>query len=86
MTKIIELYAWKDPGFTEGSVEVPKLSSLASLPAPDWFNQDALSSDSQLNPSKGRLFDELKIKVPYLTAKDWSYLKVVMDFINPSNA
>ena len=49
MTKIIELHAWKDPGFTEGSVEVPKLSSLASLPAPDWFNQTALS-DSQLNP------------------------------------
>ena len=86
MTKINELYAWKDPGFTEGSVEVPKLSSLASLPAPDWFNQDALSSESQLNPSKGRLFDVLKIKVPYLTAKDWSYLKIVMDFNNPSNA
>ena len=86
MAKINELYAWKDPGFTEGSVEVPKLSSLATLSSPDWFNQTALSSDFQLNPAKGRLFEELKIKVPYLTAKDWSYLKIVMDFNNPSGA
>ena len=86
MAKINELYAWKDPGFTEGSVEVPKLSSLATLPPYDWYNMSAFSSDFQFNPSKGRLFAETKIKVPYLTAKDWSYLKIVMDFNNPSGA
>jgi len=64
MSEITKLRLWNDPGFTDGSVEVPKYESIETLPAPTLT-----LDDTAINPSKSRFFSELKIKVPFSDAQ-----------------
>ena len=85
MATITLLRLWNDPGFTEGSVEVPAYSHLSTLPNPDITigktgtdNADPVSAE--INPSKGRLFSELKLKRSYSECQNLSYLEMSVDY------
>ena len=73
---------WNDPGFTDGCVEVPAFGNLAVLPNPDitigTVGEDPVSAE--INPSKGRLFSELKIKRSYSECQNLSYLEITVDY------
>lgn len=75
MSEITKLSLWNDPGFTDGSVEVPQYSGIDTLPAP------TLTLDNtEIVPSKARFFSELKLKIPYNDALNFSYLKMTVKY------
>ena len=73
---------WNDPGFTDGCVEVPAFGNLAVLPQPDvtigTVGNEPVSAE--INPSKGRLFSELKIKRSYSDCQNLSYLEMTVEY------
>lgn len=70
---ISELLLWKDTGFTEDSVERPRIGSAMS--SPDF-------SFTNVNPSKDRVFDELHLKGAYADLMACSYLKATYTMNN----
>ena len=82
MSTISLLRMWNDPGFTDGCVEVPAFGNLAVLPQPDvtigTVGADPVSAE--INPSKGRLFSELKLKRAYSDCQNLSYLEMTVDY------
>lgn len=73
MSTITTLKLWRNPGYTEGCLEVPSLT--ASLPSPDVMT-------TQLNPAKGKLFSEVKLPFPYEDIYDMCYLEATFDMNN----
>lgn len=82
MATITLLRLWNDPGFTEGSVEVPAYNHLGTLPNADitigTAGADPVSAE--INPSKGRLFSELKLKRSYSECQNLLYLEMSVDY------
>ena len=82
MSTVTLLRLWKDPGFTDGAVEVPAYDNLDVLPTPDLTigtaGEDPVSAE--INPSKGRMFSELKIKKSYPECQYLSYLEMTVEF------
>lgn len=64
---------WRDTGYTEGCLEVPKTSS--SLPSPDLLFEN-------LEISRSSMMSELKLRAPYESLYDCSYVRVAFDFKN----
>lgn len=76
MSTITSARFWKDTGFTEGCLEVPKNS------APQYV-ADLTFTD--LNPTKARMFSELRVPEDYVTMLDYSYMAVTVDNNNGSD-
>lgn len=74
MSTITQIRLWKDTGFTEGCLEVPKKGS--SLPTPDF------TYTGNYVPSTADIFSKLKLRVPYTTLLDCSYLAITLDMNN----
>lgn len=70
MSTITTARFWKDVGFTEGCMEVPRASG--SIPSPNL-------TFSNLNPTKARMFSELRVPEDYVTMLDYSYLAITVD-------
>lgn len=71
MSTITTAKFWNDVGFVEDSIEMPRLT--ATLPTPDATYRD-------LNPSKARMFNEIRIPADYLECLNYSYMAIVVDF------
>ena len=82
MSTISLLRLWNDPGFTDGCVEVPSFGNLAVLPLPDVTigTAGAEPISAEINPSKGRLFSELKLKRAYSDCQNLSYLEMTVEY------
>ena len=82
MSTISLLRLWNDPGFTDGCVEVPAYNNLALLPIPDVTigTAGAEPISAEINPSKGRLFSELKLKRAYSDCQNLSYLEMTVEY------
>lgn len=74
MSTIIQIRLWYDTGFTEGCTEVPKING--SLPNP------SLTYDASFTPSTSDIFSRLKLRVPYTTLMNCSYLAISLDMNN----
>lgn len=74
MSTITQISLWKDTGFTEGCLEVPKKGS--SLPTPDF------TYTGNYVPSTADIFIKLKLRVPYTTLMDCSYIAITLDMNN----
>lgn len=72
MSTIAQLRLWKDVGFTEGCMEVPSTSTLT--------NPDLQFTD--LNPTKARMFNEIRVPEDYVTLLEFSYLAITVDNSN----
>lgn len=75
MSTITSAKFWKDTGFTEGCIEVP---GSVILSTPDLTFET-------LNPTKGRMFSELRVPEDYVTMLDYSYLSITVDNNNGSD-
>lgn len=84
MSTVTLLRFWNDPGFMDGAVEVPAYDRLNVLPTPTFtigtLGEDPVSAE--INPSKGRMFSELKIKKSYTECLNLSYLEMTVEFNN----
>lgn len=76
MSTITTLQMWRDPGYTDGCMEVPPLN--ASLSNPDVTYSD-------LNPSKDRLFSEIRVPGDFESLYDMCYLRAVYQMNNGDN-
>lgn len=74
MSTITNIKLWYDTGFTDGCIEVPRINS--SLPSP------SLSYDASFCPSTSDIFSRLKLRVPYTTLMNCSYLSITLDMNN----
>lgn len=74
MSTITSIRLWYDTGFTEGCTEVPKING--SLPSP------SLAYDASFTPSTSDIFSRLKLRVPYTTLMNCSYLSIALDMKN----
>lgn len=74
MSTITQIRLWYDTGFTEGCTEVPKING--SLPTP------SLTYDASFTPSTSDIFSRLKLRVPYTTLMNCSYLAISLDMNN----
>lgn len=77
MSSITDLRFWYDSGYTDGCIEVPRESD--SLP-----NADVIITGS-VNPSKDRMFSQLRISESFSELINASYLRVTFDMNNGSN-
>jgi hypothetical protein len=64
---------WNDIGYTEGCLEVPKKG--ASVPQPTYTVSD-------LNISVSEMFTRMKLKAPYTSLMNISYLEMTIDMNN----
>lgn len=76
MSTITRARLWKDVGFTEGCMEVPSASD--TLPSYDL-------EFTNLNPTKARMFNELRLPEDYVALQEYSYMEIVVDNNNGSN-
>lgn len=83
MALITTAQFWKDPGFTEGAVEVPKLADCGDV---DKLPDYDINAEYDLLPSKGRLFSELKAPLPFDVAQDLSYMYIEIEYDRPSDS
>lgn len=74
MSTITNLQFWQDPGYTDGCIEVPRIG--ASLPSPGYEHA------APVNPSKDRMFSELRLPVDFETLYDMCYLRAVYEMNN----
>ena len=74
MSTITNIKLWYDTGFTDGCTEVPKING--SLPSPSF------SYDASFCPSTSDMFSRLKLRVPYTTLMNCSYLSITLDMNN----
>lgn len=77
MSNITSLKLWKDTGFTEGCLEVPKIGGGLGTPS--------FTFDGPFNPSVSDMFSSLKVRVPYVDVMDCSYLSIILDMNNGSD-
>ena len=75
--KITSLELWKDPGFTDGSVEVPAITGSV-LPDPD-FSLPVEGSTLSLIPSKDDIFHIIRLVKEYSALYNMNYLKAVFE-------
>ena len=82
MSTISLLRMWNDPGFTDGCVEVPAFGHLSTLPNADITigTVGTEPTSAEINPSKGRLFSELKLKRAFSDCQNLSYLEMSVDY------
>lgn len=82
MSTISLLRLWNDPGFTDGCVEVPAYDHLSTLPNADITigTVGDEPTSAEINPSKGRLFSELKLRRAYSDCQNLSYLEMTVDY------
>ena len=74
MSTITQIRLWYDTGFTEGCTEVPRING--SLPTPSF------TYDASFTPSTSDIFSRLKLRVPYTTLMNCSYLAISLDMNN----
>lgn len=74
MSNITSLKLWKDTGFTEGCLEVPKIGGGLGTPS--------FTFDGPFNPSVSDMFSSLKVRIPYVDVMDCSYLSITLDMNN----
>lgn len=74
MSNITSLRLWKDTGFTEGCLEVPKIGSGLGTPV--------YTAVGPFNPSVSDMFSSLKVRVPYVDVMDCSYMSIVLQVNN----
>lgn len=79
MFTITKLKMWKNPGYTQGCVEVPP-SGSKKLPIPDW------TSSEDLRPRRGSTLSEIELPLSYLEVYEMSYLYIeAKDGKTPAN-
>lgn len=76
MATITTLNLWKDVGYTDGCMELPAVNNV--LPSPDLVFTD-------LNPTKNRMFSEIRVPEDYVTLLDYSYMSITVDNNNGSD-
>lgn len=69
MSSITYARFWKDTGYTEGCLNVPKEQLPSSSPDIAFEN---------LNPTKARMFSELRVPEDYVTMLEYSYLAITV--------
>ena len=74
MSSITDLRFWYDVGYTDGCIEVPRESD--SLPTADVI------ITGSVNPSKDRMFSQLRISEAFSELINASYLRVTFDMNN----
>ena len=74
MSGITDLRFWYDVGYTDGCIEVPRESD--SLPTADVI------ITGSINPSKDRMFSQLRISEAFSELINASYLRVTFDMNN----
>ena len=74
MSGITDLRFWYDVGYTDGCIEVPRESD--SLPTAD------VTITGSVNPSKDRMFSQLRISEAFSELINASYLRVTFDMNN----
>lgn len=74
MSSITDLRFWYDVGYTDGCIEVPRESD--TLPTADVI------VTGSVNPSKDRMFSQLRISEPFSELINASYLRVTFDMNN----
>lgn len=77
MSNITSLRLWKDTGFTEGCLEVPKIGGGLGTPTYTFAGP--------FNPSTSDIFSVIKVRVPYVDVMDCSYLSIILDMNNGSD-
>ena len=70
MSTITRLNLWKDVGYTDGCMEVPPTTD--ALPEADLYFEN-------LNPTKARMFSEIRVPEDYVALLDYSYLSIAYD-------
>lgn len=74
MAAITKIEFWKDVGFLEGAIEIPRLD------APDPVNPDlTIEPDQPIIPSRERFFTKLKIKEYYDELMEMSYIRLTYE-------
>lgn len=74
MSSITDLRFWYDVGYTDGCIEVPRESD--TLPTAD------VTITGTVNPSKDRMFSQLRISEAFSELINASYLRVTFDMNN----
>lgn len=70
MSQITTANFWKDVGYTDGCMELPATNDV--LPTADL-------TLTTLNPTKNRMFSELRVPKDYVTMLDYSYMSITVD-------
>lgn len=74
MAAITKIEFWKDVGFLEGAIEIPRLN------APDPVNPDlTIEPDQPIIPSKERFFSKLKVREYYDELMEMSYIRLTYE-------
>ena len=74
MAAITKIEFWKDVGFLEGAIEIPRLD------APDPVNPDlTIEPDQPIIPSKERFFSKLKIREYFDELVEMSYIRLTYE-------
>lgn len=74
MAAITKIEFWKDVGFLEGAIEIPRLN------APDPINPDlTIEPDQPIIPSKERFFTKLKIREYFDELMEMSYIRITYE-------
>ena len=76
MSTVTQVRMWNDIGYTEGCLEVPRKG--ASIPQPSYTMSD-------LNISVQDMFSRMKLKAPYTSLMNISYLEMTVDMNNGSD-
>lgn len=76
MSTVTQVRMWNDIGYTEGCLEVPRKG--ASIPQPTYTVSD-------LNISVQDMFSRMKLKAPYTSLMNISYLEMTVDMNNGSD-
>lgn len=72
MLTITSLKMWRDPGYTQGCLEIPPAGSTL-LPAPDW------QSSGPLRPRKGSTLTAVELPLPYTEVWEMCYLHMIAE-------
>lgn len=72
MLTITSLKMWKDPGYTQGCLEIPPAGSTL-LPTPDW------QSSGPLRPRKGSTLTAVELPLPYTEVWEMCYLHMIAE-------
>lgn len=74
MAAITKIEFWKDVGFLEGAIEIPRLD------APDPVNPDlTIEPDQPIIPSKERFFTKLKVREYFDELMEMSYIRLTYE-------
>ena len=74
MAAITKIEFWKDVGFLEGAIEIPRLN------APDPVNPDlTIEPDQPIIPSKERFFSKLKVREYFDELMEMSYMRMTYE-------